>query len=53
MISSLFSEAFFHQLFAKARTRCSTLTILQCEQSLLFEIQVESTAILAYRRKRF
>ena len=32
---------------------CSTLTILQRERRSLFEIQIESTALLAYRRQRF
>ena len=39
-MSSLLSEAFLHHLFAKARTRCSTLLILQQEQSSLLEILV-------------
>ena len=53
MVSEVQNEAFFHQLSAKARMSCSTLTILQRERSSLLEIQVESTALLAYRRQWF
>ena len=44
-------EAFFHQLSAEVRMRFSTLTMLQCERSSLLEIQIESTAFLAYRKE--
>ena len=52
-MSSLFLEAFFHKLSAKARMRCPTLTILQRERSSLLEIHVELTALLAHRRQWF
>ena len=46
-------KSFFHQHSAKARIHCSTLTIPQRERSSLLEVQVQSTALLAYRRQWF
>ena len=45
-MSSLLSEAFRHQLFAKARISCSMITVLQRERRLRSEIQLESSTLL-------